>query len=370
MCAQVRLDEFAIVLLAGIIFIAILMIVWTTPLEMPPEVQPTSLRLLIPPGGSKSFELNISGNLTNVTLKALGEIANWVYFGKNNFNVIAYTTVPVSISVPLDANLGIYTGKIIVSSTGGKKEVSVTVEVQRIILPLNSRSLLFGVPDFSITYAAGSKTLDREENVKIEKGYFSERSLSLIGSLSERELSLVKGAYLKVLIEETNYAGNLIISFNGEEIFNRVVSAGEIELPIDISLLQKTNVITITAGLPGWRFWMSSVYKIKYAEFSVILEGALGKTFTFTLEPAEVNNFNHFLLSYYTPKPIPEIMITINNQIVFAGRPPATLFNLNISKDILGNPLFLAKGENTITFTLTKEGTYDIQNLNLVIFYY
>lgn len=368
MVGQAKIDEFAIVLLAGLIFIAILMVAWTTPPEAPPEVNPTSIYLTIPIKSSKVFELNISGKLTNVTLKAKGEIRDWIYFQKNNFNVFDYEIVPIKVSVP-NVSLKTYTGEIIVSSLGGEKTISVTIEVKNITeLPLSSRSLLFGIPDFYITYAEGNKTIKYKENVLITKGYFSEETLTLTLPINKEELSLTKGAYIKLLIKESNYVGNLIVIFNGEEIFNRKVGKGLIELFIDKKMIRENNIITVKAGLPGWKFWMNTAYKIDI-KFLLILEGALAKTFTFDLEPIEVSNFNHFLLSYYTPKPIPEIMISINNQIVFLGKPPITFFNQNISKDILGNPLFLAKGENKLAFNLRKEGTYEIRNLNLIIFY-
>jgi hypothetical protein len=367
MKGQVKIDEFAFILLAGVIFILILAIVWTTPLEAPPSVEPTSIYLIVPVNGSKIFELNVSGKLTNVTLKATGEVADWIRFTKNNFDVLNYEIVPCIVSVP-NVSLRTYSGKIIVSSTGGKKEIEISVDVRNITLPLLSRSLLFGVPDFTLTYAE-AKTLDSRENEEIARSYFYEKALTLTGSLGDEELALATGGYIRIFISETNLVGNLIVIFNDQEIFNKKVGAGLVEVFINKSLIQKNNVAVIKADSPGWKFWATNLYKIKKAEISIVFEKGKEKTFTFTLEPREVDNFAYFLLSFYTPKFIPEISISINRQIVFLGKPPITFFNLNFSKDILGNSLFLAKGENTITFELRKEGSYEIRNLNFIVFY-
>jgi hypothetical protein len=367
MKAQVRIDEFAFILLAGIIFIIILTVVWTTPSEAPPVVEPTSIYAIVPVSGSKVFELNVSGKLTNVTLKATGEIADWVRFAKNNFNVFDSEIVHCIVSIP-NVSLRTYTGKIIVSSTGGKREIEVTVDVRNITLPLLSRSLLFGVPDFTLVYTE-AKTLDFRENEEVARSHFYEKALTLMGSLSDEELALATGGYIRLFIGETNFVGNLIVIFNEQEVFNKRVGTGLVEIFVNKSLIQKSNTAVIKADSPGWKFWATNKYKIKKAEISIVFEKGREKTFTFSLEPIEVDNFNHFLLSFYTPKFIPEISISINRQIVFLGRPPITFFNLNISKDILGNPLFLAKGENTITFELRKEGSYEIRNLNLIVFY-
>jgi len=367
MKAQMRIDEFVFILLAGIIFVIILTVAWTTPLEAPPTVEPTSLYLIVPVNGSKIFELNVSGRLTNVTLKATGEISDWIRFTKNNFDVVNYEIVPCIISVP-NVSLRTYSGKIIVSSTGGKKEIEVTVDVRNITLPLLSRSLLFNVSDFALTYVE-AKTLDLRENEEVARSYFYEKALTLTGSLSDEEMALATGGYVKLIISETNLVGNLIVIFNDKEVFNEMVGAGPIEIFINKSLIQKSNTIAIKAGSPGWKFWATNSYKIRKAEVLIAFEKGREKSFSFNLEPNEVKNFDHFLLSFYTPKFIPDILISINNQIVFLGAPPIAFFNVNISNDVLGNPLFLIKGENKITFVLRKEGSYEIRNLNLIVFY-
>ena len=83
--AQLKMDEFAFVILAGIILIGMLMIIWSTPSEALAIVDPTSISLTLQRGTSTTVNLNISG-ATNVSLSAVGDTSSWISFTKNNFD--------------------------------------------------------------------------------------------------------------------------------------------------------------------------------------------------------------------------------------------------------------------------------------------
>lgn len=368
-----RVDEFAFVLLAGIVLMFILVIVWTTPTEPVPLVTPTSVELTIQKGTSSSFKLNITGTvLTNVTLTASGAMSNWISFSKNNFNVAGSTLVIVTIKVPTAASEGLYTGHIKVESPGGSQIVSMNVEVTKAKIELSSHSIVLG--DFSISYTVGSEKLDSEENVDVVKSYFSGNQINLVGRIPEDKLETVTGGHIKLKVGDTNSAGNLVVLFNGEEIFNRKVTIGEIDVAIDKSKIKLSNTVTITATSPGWMFWTNTVYRFNSIEFLVDYRGLYPKTMSFYLDSEQANNFDHLHLFYRVPPggyslSLPEMVITINNQLVYLKRPPLTFFNETFKKDILGNDLVLNEGENTISFSFEKNAFYEVKNAILTIYY-
>lgn len=369
MKAQAKIDEFAFVLLAGLILIIILMIAWGTPTEAPPFVQPTSISLTIPRNMSSTFNLNITGGLSNVTLSATGGIGNWISFSKSNFDVSGSTSVRVKVKVPNVAT-GTYNGRIIVKSVGGQQSVSVNVLVAEQQVEELSR-LIKELGDFSVIYTAGTETLDSKEDIEVSGGYLSTHSKNLVGVLTEKKLEMVEDGYIQLIVDETNNAGNLIVSFNDKDVFNENVGAGEILVPIEKSLIKRSNTVKISAGMPGWMFWMSTVYRIRSASFVVNYEGILSKDFPFSLDDNEITNFARFQLSgkiNCTPSR-PEMQIKINNQIVYSERPPLTWITPTFDRDILGNSLSLSP-ENTISFSFDTEASCKISAANLYVYYF
>lgn len=364
------MDEFSLVLLAGLTMIVIMMFVWTKPSEAPPWVEPLSISLSILNGTSSTFTFDILGDLTNVTLSGTGQISSWLSFNKNNFNVVNSTKVTVTVKVPGQTEIGLYTGGVRVKSPGGEETISVNIDVQN-VTKISSRSISLGT--FSVQYTPGAKTLDSKESVDIVGGYVTGYPVNLAGTLTDDQFAVITGGSVQLKVSETNYAGSLIVSINGKEVFNEVVATGEITIPIDASDIKKSNTVTVKASSPGWKFWMSTVYKIKSVKFSVNLKPVSApQTFTFILDSSEVDNLDSFVLSYrvkeYLP-PLPEMLIRINDQIVYAKTPPMAIFNESFKKDILGNSLYLNTGDNTISFSFEKEGRYLVDNARLTVYY-
>ncbi len=370
--SQAKIDEFGIILLAAIILIGILAFVWgTPPTSLPgPEVKPTSKSLTIASGSTSIFDFEIIGTLTNVTLTATGEISSWISFNKNNFDVVNSTTVKVTIKVPSWVGFNTYTGNIVVNSAEGEKIVPITISVEEVVGLVSHAFPPLG--DFSISYRESSEVLDSKEDFKVSKGYFSENSASLHGLVDKTELPFVTETFLYITIEETNSIGNLIVFLNDQKIFDKKVGSGLEVIPINVSLIGESNIIIIKAGSPGWRFWTSTDYKIKLAEFTVDFKGSVPKAFNFSLEQVEVDNFDYLHLIFRredSSRPLPELMIKVNSQIIFWSKPPLLLFNDTFRKDMWGNPLFLTVGDNTISFSIEERGFYDIADALLVLYY-
>lgn len=368
-----RIDEFAIILLAGITIIIVFALVWGNPTtENAPQVNPVSKTLTLSPGSTSSFNLEIIGNLTNVTLAATGDVGDWISFNKNNFDVSGSTTVKVTVTVPFGASFITHSGAIQIEATGGNQTVPVSVTVSQGPVTLIA-SLKVSQPEFSVSSTDTSKTLDSKENLDISKSYFSEKYSSLVGTINDRDLPLLTDASLHLIIEDTNSLGNLIILINGHEIFNQIVGIGETIVPINTSQIKGASVITIKADTPGWRFWDTNFYKIRLAEFTITLKGTLSQVSTFSLTQDEIDSFGYFNLFFRikdSSRPIPRLIIKIDNQSVYSKIPPLIYANETFSSDVYGNNLtiFLTPGNNTITFSMEENGYYDISEANLVLY--
>ncbi len=369
-----RLDEFAFVLLAGVILIGILALVWTTPTEAAAALEPPNKEMSIPKGSTGSYMLTIKGTkLSNVTLSATGDIKNWITFSKNDFDVFGSTNVTIKIKVPSSASTRTYSGRLVINSAGGQKTSSITINVLNATdTSTSAASIINPLGDFSISYSVGSTEVASKQDIEVSRGYFSGRSASMTGSISDDEFDLINEGEIELVVEDTNSAGNLIVWLNNEEVYSRRTGIGSIEIPIDKEKIKKSNTISISADSPGWMFWMTNTYKIKSAKMTVSFKGEFSKEIEFSLPKEAVDNFRHLQLNYLVSQyssPLPELTIKVNKQIIYMDRPPLSRFNMTFSKDILGNELALQEVGNKISFSFDSNALYEISGAVLTFFY-
>ena len=367
---QVKIDEFAFVLLAGLVLIVIMMIVWSAlPQELPPMVIPTSVSLSIAKGSTGTFSFTINGTSNKIILESYGEIKDWLNFDKNYFALGGSADVKVTVVVPNDAVERAYTGYITVSSYGGNKTVYVNINVLKFSVTDIPKPFYFN--DFTVSYSLGSEVIASKEDVEVVKGSFANQPVKLVSEqMSDEKFSSITSGFIYLVVDDTNSGGNLIVELNGKEMFRRVVGIGEINIPLEKSQINKTNTVVVRTESPGWKFWMSTVYRIKNVKLGINYLGISSQEKTFSLEGAEANNFkyarvNFRVKNYLTPPQ--ELIIKINDQVVFNEIPSLNIFREDFRKDIFGNPLSLNTGSNTLSFSMEKEGFYDLADVNLIV---
>jgi len=368
-----KVDEFSFVLAAGALFILTMAFMWGTPTETMPVVKETAFDFSAAPGEKISFEFTITGatTLTAVNLTKTGEISNWMTFNKNNFDVRESTKVAVTIRVPDNTTEGAHSGRVYVNGIGGRDSFSINIEVVKGRRETARRPIPLG--DFTVGYYEGTDMLDSKADIRVSKGYFSSREIDLASILSSDRMDIVTGGNIHLLIDDTNSIGDLIVEFNGEEIYRRKVGPGELVIPIDKDYIQRSNTVTIKTVSPGAMFWTNSYYDIVFAEFNIDYKGAFAKTFDTTLSENEVDKFKQFELFYRVKgysAPLPLLMIKVNNQITYWDRPPLVIFEEDLSEDMSGNPLYLNEGTNTITFLFEENAEYTIADAMLTVVYY
>jgi len=363
-----QIDEFALVLLAGLILIGILVVVWSSQAATQITVMPESKKLTIARGSSSSFPIFMNGSAKNVTLRSYGEIASWISFDKQNFDVEKEEKVTVYINVPVTASYGMHWGDIYVETLGFQKKISLSVNVST---RTEEKTRTIGFGDFTVGYIVGEETVQERFNLKVEKGYFSEFSPSFAAVLSEEKLPMVVGGYIQIVVDQTNGLGNLIVEFNDNITFDKKVGVGEIIIPISKDSIKKSNSIVLRAGNPGFVFWSSSLYTIASVKFVVEYNGTIFREFNFSLEDFEAKNLKEGKLSFFIskydvgiPQKLGNLIVKINDEIIYQDIPPSYFVRR------FGDEVKLKEGINTISFSTEKGVSYLLEDVALTLTQY
>lgn len=367
-------DEFAWIIFAAVGFVLVITMIFTATTSSP-AVEPKSVSLTLEKGKIHTFPITIrsedGGKMSNVTLSSFGEIKDWITFDKNRLDVENSTTVRIRVEVPRTASLRNYVGGIKAETTGGSSSVSLSITVSTVsLIPLESRPIFIG--DVDVKYTRGSETLASKDNLEVRKGAFSESSEAFSISFPAEKLAVTTNARLELFIVDTNKRGSLIVTFNGREMHNGVTSTGKLVIPIDKSLLNTTNVVNIrTTGPSIFQFWSKAFYKIEKANFVIDFKDISERERTFELGQSESQNFHHFQLQGRVKEysaPLEELFIRVNNQLVYAAKPPLVAFNQTLDRDVLGNKLVL-ENQNKISFSFEKEASISLTDVFLVVYF-
>lgn len=364
-----KFDEFSIIIIGGVIFIAIFLLAFSTPSEFPPTVRPLDVKMSLDPGAYETFVVNISGRVTGVNVTVSGQIAGWIEPSRTDIGALREaTSVPVTVSVPGDAQAGVYRGTLTVSGREGSTDVPVTVTVSP-VKKLSSRTLSMG--DFRVAYLAGSRAADTYGSAFLTKSYLYEKPLNLVGVIEPEELAILTGASVSFVVDDANNYGPILVTQNGRQVFRELVGPGEVIVPLNMSDMRRSTAVSIRADNPGLFFWAENVYSIRDVSLDIEYQGKVDKQFNFTLSSDEHRRFDHLQLVYNvddSTAPLPPMRITLNGQTIYEDEPPLTSLNANIARDVFGAPIALAE-KNTMTFTFDREASYGLTDATLIVYY-
>lgn len=362
--AQTRIDEFAFVLLAGIILIVIVAVAFTSIQAGPIGATLSTTNLQIAQGNSATITLHLNGTGFNVTLSADGDLANWISFDQNNFDLSGGKDIVVTVLVPGNADFRTHSGDILVTSADKTVKVPITVSVTVVTVTNVPNPIRLG--DFTVSYLVGSDVVGEQDNIQISKGYFSSSTSSFTATVPDNEMGILTDGFMKIFVETSNSDGRLFIDFNGQRVYSNTISTGEIDIPINVSAIHKYNSIVLSADNPGVKFWESTFYKIKFVKFGVDFSGINSKQLVFSLSSTDLNNYQFGSLSFqvknYNPNALGPMLIQINGATFFNDVPTLTYFSRSFGNEI---PLF--NGNNTISFSVSSAASYQLANVVLTI---
>ena len=365
--AQGKIDEFAFVLLAGLVIIIIMLFAWGVPSQAEiPVVSPDSISLAINKGSSKSILLEINVTSKSVTLTSKGTIADWVEFSDNNFESEGLSNVEIKVRVPRGTDERDYFGSIIVESSEGGKvtiplSVKVTSETETPETREISRTEFIG--DFDVTFAEGKEIVKSERNIEVRGGSGGGGKTTLTAYIT-KNLDMITDSTIIIDVAYSNNEGNLVVKLNNKIIYDQKVLPGEIIISVDKGLLNSYNVIEIGTSAPGWKFWATSIYNLDRFEFNVGYFGAMSKIEPFNVYREELINFKQgrveFNIKSYEGEG--KLTVRINDYIIFDGRRRGYVL-LTFNYVDVG----LIKGSNIISFDTETGSSYNIENAKIIL---
>ncbi len=208
-----------------------------------------------------------------------------------------------------------------------------------------------------------SKELYGKNSLSIKNGLFSNDESEF--DFTIQDLDETKDLLLTFHVDESQ--GSVQIYFNGEELFNKAVDAGEnpaIEIPD--YLLEKTNTILIKSNSPGLAIWKTNYIDLE--DLKIIAE-VTDTRFqkaknTFLVSETEYNNLESLELRFQPDcdyDHVGRLIIEINGRTVYAGVPDCGLEFVpsEFAIDIVN------LGENEITF-YTEGGEYELSHIRVI----
>jgi len=215
------------------------------------------------------------------------------------------------------------------------------------------------IGDFKVSYAVGSEIIEtkRDVSIKGKEGF-------LMNEMIEQDLNMVTSGFLTIYIKQTNQEGNLIIKVNGKEVFNQKVNIGKVDIPIEKNDLKDYNIVEISCGSSGWKFWVKPFYNLDKVDFGINFYGNLEKIEKFQVYPEELRSFRSaeisFKLNDYSGEG--DLIIGINSHRIYKGQP-----SLDFHQSFNQYDVGLTSGINSISFASESGSSYDIEDSVLSI---
>lgn len=219
------------------------------------------------------------------------------------------------------------------------------------------------IGDFSVSYEVGSETIAEKRNVEVRSGIWEDKHETISGEIL-KDMVLVTDGFITIQVSDTNSEGNLIVKINNQVVFDQKVDPGKVNIPVEKTYLADYNVIDISTSKPGWKFWVTSFYKMDKIEFGINYFGNVEKHEIFTVHESELQNFKSGIVTFFVEdvSGTGDLNIEINGYSIFKGR-PIRRFSRAFELFDVG----LVKGTNSIKFSTEQGTSYNIDDAELTI---
>jgi hypothetical protein len=192
----------------------------------------------------------------------------------------------------------------------------------------------------------------------VEASYFGGRSFDYVIEVPEWYFDTMEGITLTFDVESTNSYGNLIIKWNGKEVYKGVTFSIRNSIEIGPELIGEKNTLEVLTE-PTLRFWASTIYKLK--DFEVDLRYGPARLYVFEIFSNELQAFRRGEIDFYAAGQ-GELEIKLNGVGIYKGSPTGTVstgFNFTTAP--------LVVGENILSFD-TRLGALDLLNTELRVY--
>ncbi|MFH1682274.1 MAG: hypothetical protein ABIA37_00605 [Candidatus Woesearchaeota archaeon] len=220
---------------------------------------------------------------------------------------------------------------------------------------ISEREIEKVIPSVSVFTQTESKILIDKPSALVKKGVFSSQKEELYFEL--KDLTNTNKVLLDFSID--SFEGKLIITLNGQEIFNRETNKIS-PLTLPKNLLQQNNNLVFEVSSPGIAFWSSNEYYLRNIKVVADITDTSSQEsrHLFYVNPDEVKSIEEISLKVsLTCIEMGKLTVKVNNYKVFSGVPQNCndLLYYTIPSNVIEN------GSNWLSFS-TEDGNYDIDN--------
>ena len=218
-----------------------------------------------------------------------------------------------------------------------------------------SRTQDFGSFGVGIPQQSTLKSVPRME---IMAALFSSSSEQF--TVNAPNIEWVKSGSMSFTVDKTNKYGNLIILWNGAELYNDKASEGTHKISLTSSQIKEENTLQILAQGPGMLFWASTVYKI--SSFELKAEYGPAKFIDFTVSQDELESLDKFDLSWFTASRSGILTVKVNGENIYSASPQRQE-SVNFTDSTLITTS-IKPGTNRLTFVAVN-GSFELQDVML-----
>src|SRR3989344_5352054 len=208
-----------------------------------------------------------------------------------------------------------------------------------------------------------SKVIAEKNNALARKSLFSEEQATFtfpVKSLDDADNFLLA-------FEVNEVQGRLMVSLNGELIFNGEIDVGNpAPLTLPKGLLKSDNTLILSVSSPGAKFWATTMVSLENLRVvaDVTDRDAESASHTFLVSETEKRNMEKVVLEFQPTcrdREVGMLAIVVNGQELYRGIPDCdvALVPIEFSPDLV------KQGENRIMFR-TEEGRYLLSHVLIV----
>jgi len=217
------------------------------------------------------------------------------------------------------------------------------------------------LPSVNLFTKTEGQVLKEKNSLYVKKAVFSDETDNMTFVINEIENA--KNLLLNFEVESAS--GRMMISLNGEQIFNSELKLGQnnpIKLPKD--LLKNENILEFQASSVGAAFWKTNEYTIDMVQVTgdITDVSARSAKMNFIVDEFEKKNVNKVKIRYYpdcTVSDVGKLSVTLNDCKVFSGVPDCEQLSIH---EVL--PYCLSEGENVLELE-TEKGHYLLDRIQI-----
>jgi len=250
-------------------------------------------------------------------------------------------------------------------TTAAEANVTLLLEHPGILEYISSTDYEKVIPSLSLYTKTEATTLQTAQAVTIKSSWFSQQAYNLTFNIPD--LKYADNIMFSFNIDKAE--GNIIVSVNGREIYNKETKDKNIAVQIPKDLLFNQNNLIVSVSSVGFEFWKANEYQLSSLNLVADITdiSAQVSQSKFVISSTENNNLDTATMKFYVDcvniYDLSKLDVQINNHLVYSQIPSCGDY---VSQQI--SPAILASGENTISFnTEFKKPTTAYYNIDNII---